>query len=324
MDTQYLQSLRYKLQKRVRRLNSVQGRLFHFALRQFWGFLQDHGILLGIIEDLQRRHGAAESKAEVIVEDRQALAFDSELESVAVSCFLLKRCVDSDNQSIESKVGVVYPCREPLDAFRDLFVEPFYEYLDEHIDDQRAILALLRRYKQKCEWFQRERLYGAWEDDTKHGERNLALHLYEYLHEQGLDFVIEPSSISGEADLVGAQKTDDPLIADAKIFNPDRGHGKNYIARGFCQIYTYTRDYNEPFGYLIIYNTSDRDLRLTLAKQEQSTPCVVHNGKTIFLLTIDICPHQVPASKRGDLKTVEITEDDLVKVVRDGEESPAG
>ena len=196
-----------------------------------------------------------------------------------------------------------------------MFLEPLYEYLDEQLDDQRAILALLRRYKHKCEWFQRKHLFKSWEDNTKIGEKLLALHLYEYLHDQGLDFVIEPSSVSGEVDLIAAQKSDEPLIADVKIFNPEKGKGTDYIARGFNQIYLYTLDYNEPFGYLIIYNTSGQDLRFVLANQEQSTPFVVHNNKTIFVVTIDVFPYETSASRRGRLKTVEITEEDLIRII---------
>ncbi|RCV64829.1 hypothetical protein C5S53_06820 [Methanophagales archaeon] len=88
--------------------------------------------------------------------------------------------------------------------------------------------------------------------------------------------------------MIAAQKSDEPLIADVKIFNPEKGKGTDYIAKGFNQIYLYTLDYNEPFGYLIIYNTSGQDLRFALANQEQTTPFVVHNNKTIFVVTIDI------------------------------------
>ncbi len=85
--------------------------------------------------------------------------------------------------------------------------------------------------EQKCEWFQRTKLYEAWLENTQKGEKILALHLYEYMHDQGVDFSIEPTSASGEADLVSAQTSDEPLIADAKIFNPAKSKGKNYIAR---------------------------------------------------------------------------------------------
>lgn len=327
MNAEYIQNLRYKLQKRVRRLNSMEFHVFHFSLKQFWGFLKDYPILLSILEHLEHRCPSSESEADKIVNESQTLVFDSELENAAVSYFVVKKCVESDSQMVEVDIGRTYSHEskhnDSLEHFKSLFLEPLYEYLDEQIDDQRAILALLKRYKHKCEWFQREHLFKLWESDTKRGEKHLTLHLYEYLHDQGLDFVIEPSSVSGEVDLIAAQKTEDPLIADAKIFNPEKGKGTIYIAKGFNQIYLYTLDYNEQFGYLIIYNTSGKDLRFTLANQEQSTPFLVHNNKTVFIITIDIFPYETSASKRGLLTTVEITGDDLIRIIEKEKEVSA-
>jgi len=319
MNAEFIQNLRYKLQKRVRRLNSTGYQVFHFSLKQFWGFIKSYPIFVGILEDIEHRYTSMEAEAEKIVKHKRALAFSNELENAAVSYFVLKKCVVSDSQMVEVFVGNTYGSEtnynDLLEHFKSLFLEPLYEYLDEQLDDQRATLALLIRYKHKCEWFQREHLFHLWESDTTRGEKCLALHLYEYLHDQGLDFVIEPSSVSGEVDLIAAQKSDEPLIADAKIFNPEKGKGKEYIAKGFNQIYQYTIDYNESFGYLIIYKTCGEDLRFALSHQEQSTPFVVHNNKTIFMLTIDIFLYETPASKRGPLKTVEITETDLIRII---------
>jgi hypothetical protein len=108
------------------------------------------------------------------------------------------------------------------------------------------------------------------------------MHLYEHLHDQGLEFSIEPASASGEADLVSAQNSDDPLIADAKIFDTNKSKGKGYLVKAFQQIYRYTVDYTKPFGYLIIFKTCEEDLRLALTNSEQLTPSVTYNNKTIF------------------------------------------
>ena len=61
---------------------------------------------------------------------------------------------------------------------REVFLEPFYEYVDEHLDGQRAMLALLLRYKQRSEWFHRDRLWRLTQDDKRNAERLLALDLY--------------------------------------------------------------------------------------------------------------------------------------------------
>jgi hypothetical protein len=226
---------------------------------------------------------------------------------------VVQKCVESADASIEYSLVTQYQVYEDpacLDFFRDCFVEPLYEYLDEQLDDQRALLALLRRYKHRCEWFRREALLALWQKDKAKGERALAEDLYEYLHDQGLEFAIEPSSASGKPDLISAQVGDERLIADAKVFKD--GTGKSYLASGFHQIYQYTLDYNQPFGYLVIFKTCEDDLKFPMADHEQSIPFLVHNNKTIFFVVIDICQHEATASKRGVLKTIEITEADLI------------
>jgi hypothetical protein len=200
-----------------------------------------------------------------------------------------------------------------LEIFKSIIIEPLYEYIDEQLDDQRAILYLLNKYKHKCEWFKREYLLNKWDENRATGEIILALHLYEYLHDQGLDFVIDPWSIVGKPDLVCAQKNDEPFIADAKVYSDTKR--KTDLINGFNQIYQYTKIYNESFGYLVIFNTTTDDLNFTVSKYEQQTPLVSYNGKTIFLFTIDISKIEKTASKAGKLKTVEISESDLISKI---------
>jgi hypothetical protein len=319
MDKGYIQNLRYKLQKRVRKLNSTPSEYFHIGLKQFWGFINSYEIFKGILEDLKNRLPSTISDVDKIIDGNQALFGESELESAALSYFVIKRCVENENERIEVNIAHNYSNEskheDALENWKDIFLETFYDYLDEQLDDQRAILALLRRYKHKCEWFNREKLFTLWEQNTKKGEKLLAMHLYEYLFDQGIDFFIEPASISGEADLVNSQIDEEPLVADVKIFNPLKSKASNYICSGFRQVYQYLLDYNESFGYLIIFKTCEEDLKFSLKPKEEFVPFITHNNKSIFLITIDIFIYEKSASKRGRLKTVEITETDLVNVI---------
>lgn len=321
MDADYTQNLRYKLQKRLRRLNSSGPEVFHYALRQFWGYLHGQAVLRGIVEDVERRYACHEGAASEIFGEKKGLLFDEEAESVGIGFFVFKKCAElvGPDQRVEIQIGAAYghhKLDEALEFFMSYFIEPVYEHIDEQLDDQRAVLALLRRYKHKCEWFQRDTLYKMWQADTSKGEKTLALHLYEYLHDQGLDFYIEPTSASGEIDIISAQSSEEPLLADAKIYNPGKGKGKDYLARGIKQIYTYAVDYNESFAYLITYKTCPDDLRLALTNQTAATPYLTHNNKTIFLVVVDIYPHEKTASKQGPLKPIEITEADLIRLIK--------
>ncbi len=323
MNNDYIQNLRYKLQKRVRKLNSADFQIFHFALKQFWGFLESNSVLKGILDDLELRTKEIAEEATKVVSENAASICHSEMENNGLSYYVLKKCVESENRMVEVNIAHNYSGEskhnDALDYFKEIFLESLYDYIDEQLDDQKALLALLRRYKHKCEWFHRDRLFSMWSENTEIGERLLALDLYDYLHDQGIDFFIEPTSVSGEVDLISSQSSEEPLIADVKIFDPGKSKGASYITKGFNQIYSYTLDYNEPFGYLLIFKTCEEDLKFSLSQSEQSTPFIIHNNKTIFLLTIDIYPHQKSASKRGKLKSIEITEVDFTKTVSNKE-----
>jgi len=316
VDSDYAQNLRYKLQRRFRKANSCGWETLHYAACQFWSFLQAQPTLTGIVADLERRGAPdADNDAERIFSEGLALFAQTEVESAAIAAAILRRCALPTTQHDKViKLGYLYGVSnsgEAADRFREYFIEPLYEYVDEQLDDQRIVLALLRKYKQKCEWFQRDALYAMWNGDTGRGEKHLALHLYEYLHDQGMKFYIEPWSASGEVDLIAAQPANDPLLADAKVFNPDRGHGKPYIIAGLRQLYVYTMDYNESAGYLVIFNTSADELRLALTGDALSIPYLVQNNKTLWVIVVDIFPHEETASKRPKPDAVEITQSDF-------------
>jgi hypothetical protein len=262
----------------------------------------------------------AASTAKKIVDEKQNLLGESEVETAAIAVCLIRHCLETEIQMPEAEIADLYSPHETLHedrlkCFTEIFVEPLYEYIDEQLDDAGAVLGLLRKFKQKSEWFQRRYLYEAWASDTIRGEKRLALQLYEYLHDQGLDFLIEPTSASGEADMVSAQEGADRLIADAKVFNPERSKGTTYIAKGFNQLYSYCVDFNSPVGYLIIFKTTPDDLRLVLPEQSYGTPFAVLNNKTIFFIIIDIFPHDESASKRGRVHGYELTEQNLFELL---------
>lgn len=43
-----------------------------------------------------------------------------------------------------------------LEAFKEKYIEPFYFYVDEQIDNQRVVLSFTLRYKHRSEWFNNE------------------------------------------------------------------------------------------------------------------------------------------------------------------------
>ncbi len=315
MDNQYLQNIRYNLQKRFSRVSSSKSQIYISALAQFWEFIHKYELFRGILDNLSASSPLDEKEANELLEKSDGSLPHTELEMAAMSYWAIKKIVSDGTDRLIYNIVYHYSHETDLDEnvsfFTDLFVEPLYEFIDEQVDNRGAILALLQKFKQKSEWFNRQQLYQAWESDTIRGEYILTQNLYEFLHDQGIEFYIEPSSASGEIDLISSQEGAERLLADAKIFNPDHSHDKGYLARGFKQLYTYTLDFNEPVGYLIIFNTSGQDLQFAVNGYDQLFPSVTFNHKTIFLILIDIYPHKKTASKRGRIKPHTITEEDL-------------
>lgn len=200
---------------------------------------------------------------------------------------------------------------QTLDLFRESYLEPFYEFIDEQVEDRNIILAELIRFKHTTEWFRREDLWRRWTNNSARGEWQLTLALCEFLYKQGIEFSIEPTSASGEADLVSIQQTKDPLVADVKVFDPTSSRGSAYIKKGFHQVYRYLHDYNKPVGYLIVFRVTDKQIHISTSEEPVDIPRVSVADKTIFVIQIDIFPHKEPASGRPVSDIEEISEDEL-------------
>jgi hypothetical protein len=318
MYFQITNNLRYLLKKRIDKFNTRKNEKFFTHLTYFWQFIDSQPTYLGIIESLITKYPDLDQDIERILRG-EALVGNSEEYSAAMGYAILRKLSDQD--IFDSKFSQIaqsyfdysnednYPAR-----IRDIFLMPLHDYLDEQLDNPRIVLNLLTRYKQRCEWFYRDNLIELIRSNTRKSEKLLALNLYSYLHDQGLDFTIEPSSIYGEIDLIASQGTDDPLLADAKIFDAN-GRGKSYIHKAFNQIYTYTQQFNEPFGYLIIFKVVENDLCFSLSNNSSRVPAINFNNKTIFFIVIDIFEYPKPVSQRNPLKVITISEEDLIKKI---------
>ncbi|MGK7919804.1 MAG: hypothetical protein AB4080_07325 [Trichodesmium sp.] len=330
MNQVYLQLFRDKLQRRFEQLSNSKHHSFHNYLIMFWNFIQ-FPPFKSILEDLAYLYPEQETKAKNLIKNELSVSkswSQTYKEHYSLTYFIIKECVEFENDGRTRYIGEIYykyDLSKPSDntvinAFISNVVRPLYEYINESLEENIVISYFLDRYKHRSEWFKRENLYNLYKNKTQKGEKNLCLNLYEYLFEQGIDFSIEPWSISGEADLVLDKSSDYPLIADAKIFD-GKDKNKSYLLKGFRQIYQYTLDYNQPFGYLIIFKVCEEDLKFEVAQNNQPVYCVVHNNKTIFFLTIDIYPHEQPASQRKKLKSYIIKESELIKEMEIEQES---
>ena len=310
MDSHYLQQQRFLLQKRVRRLNSCGRQLFHSSFVQFWNYICEHPLYSGLLVKLDAEAPSHLDEIESLIKTRSGIPiFEKEKQASDFTFRLLQYCASQPIDGARGpEVAVGYAISQArefnlaLDAFREAYLESFYEFLDESLDQHTAVLSLLLKYKKKVEWFEREKV----SELSSRGERVLAEHLYAYLFDQGLDFHIEPQSASGEADLVASE-----LVLDAKVFDGER-RNVTYIKSGVNQLLTYTRDFNQTVGYLVIYRTCPADLQFSFERTDSLVPFVSVAGKTLYFMVVDICDYGVSASKRGALKAYQLEGQDLI------------
>lgn len=336
MEDKLLQTIRYKLQKRVRRLNSAKHHQFVPLLRQFFVYFEGTAILRGVRDELLKKSDPDEVKTKVAarISGNKDVHGADEAEAAAMGHAMLKEMLTASDPFeiiVRCCRGEVGPgefvargdgrrfygrdFHEKFEVFRADFLEPFYEYIDENLDDQHVILYLLTKYKHRCEWFRRKWMRDRITADTAKGERMAAADLYEYLHNAGVDLNVEPKSASGIPDFVTEQIGHGRIIADTKLYWPEHSKGKPYIISGYNQVYTYTCDFNEQFGYLVIYKLASEDIRFLLPASPSMFPFYTYNNKTVFFIVVDVFEYDASASRRGGREVVDIAEDDLLAVL---------
>jgi hypothetical protein len=325
MAEHYIQLIREKLQRRLDGLRELSIESFHGALRRTVAFLQENEITSGILAELDAGNPVSQLPKQQIQNEAASIGralkdASNDVEHAKVCYRAIRLCAKQADTAFaleiaQSQVGL-QETAERLVVFKRMVVLPLFDHMLEGIDDKRVMLALLKKYKERCEWFRRTELFKKCKANTRQGEKALLDDLCEYLHDKGVEFYVEPKSASGRIDLISSQSGKDRLAADAKIFNPGGGQNVAYLAKGFRQVYDYTKDFNELFGYLVIFKTCPQDLSIQTPHQESAFPFVSHNNKTIFVVTIDIFEYSKTASKRGPLKAYEITPAQLIESCR--------
>lgn len=196
-------------------------------------------------------------------------------------------------------------------AFVLSFVEPLYTYLLENIETVAVTFALLLRFKQKCEAFTQKELLRRFRENTQSGEINLSRFMQEYLHDRNIDVYINPESASGKVDFASSLPGYHPIIADSKVFSEN----KRNVGVAFRQVYRYCHNFNEGYGFLIVYVVKDVDLHIELPVSEKFY-LLEYGGKRIYALTVDIADRP-SASTGGKIKEVRVTKSDIIEIIEE-------
>jgi hypothetical protein len=116
---------------------------------------------------------------------------------------------------------------QALSNFVRVFIVPILSYLGYERSTDDLVRTMLVRYKQRCEWFERDRLVEI--AKTKDAgnrinlmEKRLKSDLYRYLFDNGVDFTLEPFTPhrSAKPDLVSVKLLNGhKLVLEVKVYD---------------------------------------------------------------------------------------------------------
>jgi hypothetical protein len=321
MKNTILDQSKAKLENWYQRLiNFNDFHMLFFNVKQYWTFINESNFIKDIIQELIVNNREMETNLEAnLGSNKKEIPCDEE-KLAALTYFLMKNSMTHDSYKLIKDVirliGKVPSPNESLKIFITSFLQTLNWYIIDKLTNNRIMLYLFERYKHKCEWFRRKEIFDVYINNTQMGEKILQKSIYMDLFDQGMNLIIEPSSASGEVDFITDQKGDERELIEVKIFNPEKQKNNKYITSGFNQLLSYTRDYNETCGYLVIFNTSDKELKFDFKNDSSIFPYIEFNNKIIYFIIIDIYPHEKTASKRGTLSSLVITEEEIIKEIK--------
>lgn len=346
MNQSVIDDLKNKLNRRSEQIYRANSAMIVHKIRSLLEFLNSSYLCSSILQNLEILYPHVNPEP---ILTNQVITWESEEEFTAIALKLLRLVIhhnlsfnERSNMSGNSLIFItqryVSVTKEGtqetrLDVFKNTFIFPLFDYLIEKLDEPALKLYLLIRYKHRSEWFKNKYLAELVQEELEKVERKrleqkkgdnppkariekiLAQDLYAYLFDEGLHFSIEPKSLRGEVDLIEAKIGNDRLLLDAKVFDNGKTRNKAYLLKAFQQIYSYTQQFNQPFGYLVIFKTCKNDLEIATEHSEQGIPFIHYNHKTIFFVVVDIHQYDEATSQREKLKAVQILEEEFVTYI---------
>ena len=312
----YLRNLRVKLQERRNRLYKNGYRTYPSELEYFLQFLDCNPYTRSLLSALVASSSVDFDKW---VEDHSGwgeFEFPTSEEGRAKVCYgITRKCNDGNWDKWLRTFSSENRYDDQLRDFTEAVVDPLVNFLHDQIDDAGNVLYLIERFKLRAEWFDRDELYNLYQDQTSIGESNLDRELRASLFQGGIDYPFsQPLSPSGKADVVALLESDDPLVLEVKVFDPERGRSKRQLQQGFHQVLRYADDYNQSVGYLVVFNCSGRQLVISSEESSEAEfpPRINYAGRTVFVISIDLCPDTISASKERPTSRQVVSFKDLV------------
>ncbi|NRD61722.1 hypothetical protein HRD49_08135 [Corallococcus exiguus] len=176
-----------------------------------------------------------------------------------------------------------------------------HEDLIRRIGTRRTLIALLHRFKERCEWHDRDRLRGL-AARSKRPEDALTAELARWLFDQGLSPITRPMTGGLQPDLL------DPavLYIEAKRYR-DNKNARRHIVQGTHELYDVVArlkgtKYNVTEAFYVIFREGGPQFKLP--------EVIPGDGWVTLPVVIDIAPLTESGSRQKN-KPIELSEDEL-------------
>lgn len=313
----YEQNLQAQLRERYRQLFKSGFVAYRRHMEYLRQFIVKTPVLAAIVESIQR----SESDLDPDQWFREHFQFngydfpESEVGLAKLVWRIMERIASGELDALQVSFSLIRPSDndEAVQLVTERLVEPFVNFLEARIGTESDMLYLLEKVKRRIEFFDKEKLYQACMASEHQREKVYDDYVRRFLFDQGVDYPFsQPRSASGEADIVGGLETNDPLVAEIKLYDGD-SYGVPYLAKGFNQAVQYAQDYGKTSAYLLMMNLSDQNLHLSSDEDGQIWPPRLHtSGVTVYMIVVRAKP-VASASKQGKQATKRISRDDLIK-----------
>ena len=340
MDQLLIQRTRYLLRARFRRVQTCPDAMFVNSCKQLIHWIKNHTLLRYVVEDLSKIEGEHESRIhQTLTEvpgwkgsyDPGTYTAETNIKHSSVCWLIVIGISNMENIELYKQQFVISCLGEYLNGdaqikfddavtvIRDVALDGLYEYLDEHLDERNSIYSILIKYKQRSEWFRKNRLRQYAEDglEGKKGEVALAIDVQEYILDQGVEFFVEPASASGEVDLVLKSSEGRYIVVDAKYVKNESNRSSvlNKLASGFNQVARYCNDFDVSEGFLVNFVANKTKIRLSLDSHD-GFPYLNVGNKVVYYIEVNIAD-EPSASKSGKATEIELSKGELISSIGD-------
>jgi hypothetical protein len=194
-----------QLNRRVDVLRRVGVASFGETFRRFQHFLKASPVFKPIYDEIVEKHPNSEILFRSLIHKSQFYDFadlpQDQLAAVAI-CALSEL---SDVSKVRGYWGTKYASLSgrgsdaskqleidtgALQLAKDFLLEPLHDFLLERVETQRLTLYHLSRYRQLCEWFDKEELLLKYNEKPNIGETVLKTSLHKYLFLNNIDFLL--------------------------------------------------------------------------------------------------------------------------------------